>query len=331
MCIRFIVAEGTGNLSKYNKTHAQGVNIMSNLEFFKKQAKNLLKDWQTQTKTVATDGFISYHYDWKFYDVGDLFFYYEFSDEDEQEIILARAQHLIAQMVGFKKWDELIHATDIELELAELLLRRFKNSSDIQDWEETLVFTGVGEYGTEVVLDYAKQYFQLGDSRKIVELPIEKVTILSGKLKSSEINKFDDAHNPEGTLRKDSDVYCMRCRKSFRFNRSKVIRDNEKGLTMVVCKNYPDCRGTYLDYKVLTPTIMYGNVKTAELNRSLAAFQNLCMNTKVRCLHCDQEYQFNEAKVVLFPEYEEPMIMCKNYPECNGRVFDMISQDKVSQ
>ncbi len=26
------------------------------------------------------------------------------SDKDEQEIILARAQHLIAKMVGFKKW-----------------------------------------------------------------------------------------------------------------------------------------------------------------------------------------------------------------------------------
>ena len=36
---------------------------MSNLEFFKKQAKNFLKDWQTQIKTVESDGFISYHYD----------------------------------------------------------------------------------------------------------------------------------------------------------------------------------------------------------------------------------------------------------------------------
>ena len=42
---------------------------MSNLEFFKKQAKNFLKDWQTQTITTNTDGSKSYHYDWKFYDV----------------------------------------------------------------------------------------------------------------------------------------------------------------------------------------------------------------------------------------------------------------------
>lgn len=300
---------------------------MSNLDFFKKQAKNLLKDWQTQSKTVESDGFISYHYDWKFYDVGDLFFYYEYSDKDEQEIILARAQHLIAKMVGFKKWDDLIHATPVELELAELLLRRFKDSSDIQGWEETLAFTGVDQYGPEAVLDYAKQYYRLGDSKEIVNLPIDKITILSGKLKSTEINKFDDVHNPEGLLRKDSDVYCMHCRKAFRFNHSKVIRDNEKGLSMVVCKNYPDCRGTYLAYKVLTPTIMYGNVKTSELNRGLEAFPSLGIDTKVRCLHCDREYSFNEAKVVQFPEDDEPLIMCKNYPECNGSLLDMMPQE----
>ena len=112
---------------------------MSNLEFFKKEAKNFLKDWQTQIKTVESDGFISYHYDWKFYDVGDLFFYYELDDKDEQDIKLARAQHWISKMVGFKKWDELIHASKVELELAEFLLRRFNNAHDVQDWEESIL------------------------------------------------------------------------------------------------------------------------------------------------------------------------------------------------
>lgn len=85
---------------------------MSNLDFFHNQAKNFLKDWKTQKQTIESDGFISYHYDWKSYDVGDLFFYYEFDDKDEQDIKLARAQHLIAKMVGFKKWNDLIHASE---------------------------------------------------------------------------------------------------------------------------------------------------------------------------------------------------------------------------
>ena len=110
--------------------------IMNHIEFIRKQAKNFLKDWQTQTKTVESDGYISYHYDWKFYDVGDLFFYFELDDKDEQNYSLGHAQHYIAQMVGFKKWDDLTNASEKELELAEFLLRHFKDAQDLQQWEE---------------------------------------------------------------------------------------------------------------------------------------------------------------------------------------------------
>lgn len=99
---------------------------MSNLEFFKKEAKNLLKDWKTQTKTVESDGSVAYSYSPKFYDVKDLFLSYEFSDKDEQDIKLSRAQHLIAKIAGFKKWNELIQASPERLELAELLVRQAK-------------------------------------------------------------------------------------------------------------------------------------------------------------------------------------------------------------
>ena len=299
---------------------------MSNLEYFKNEAKKCLKDWQTQTKTVESDGYISYHYDWKFYDVGDLFFYYELDDKDEQDIKLARAQHYIAKMVGFKKWDDLIHASEIELELAELLLRRFKNARDVQDWEETVMFTDIEQYGAEAVLDYAHQYYELGDRKEIVNLPSEKLTILSGKIKSTELNKFSDNNNPDGTLRKSSYVFCTHCNKAFNFTQSKVIRENEKNLTMVVCKNYPNCRGTYLDYKVLSPTIMYGQSRIAGLERGISALKtDFTMDTKVQCLHCGKEYLYKEANVVQFPDDDEPLVYCKHYPECDGSLIDMMT------
>lgn len=299
---------------------------MSNLEFFKNEAKKFLKDWQTQTKTVESDGYISYHYDWKFYDVGDLFFYYELDDKDEQDIKLARAQHYIAKMVGFKKWDDLIHASEIELELAELLLRRFKNARDVQDWEETVMFTDIEQYGAETVLDYVHQYYELGDRKEIVNLPSEKLTILSGKIKSTELNKFSDNNNPDGTLRKSSYVFCTHCNKAFNFTQSKVIRENEKNLTMVVCKNYPNCRGTYLDYKVLSPTIMYGQSRIAGLERGIQAFKtDYTMETKVHCIHCGKEYLYKEANVVQFPDDDEPLVYCKHYPECDGSLIDMMT------
>lgn len=297
---------------------------MYNLEFFKKEAKKFLKDWQTQIKTVESDGFISYHYDWKFYDVGDLFFYYELEDKDEQEIMLARAQHYIAKMIGFKKWDDLIHSSETRLELSELLLRRFKNSQDVQEWEDAMDFSGLTYNNPEQVLDYAKQFYDLGDRLEIINFPAEKITVLTGKLKTAELNNFSDKNNPSGLLRKKSYVFCPHCKKAFNYTLSKVIKDNDSSKTMVVCKNYPDCKGTYLDYKVLTPTILYGQARIDELKRGIEAFPNLSMNKKIECLHCGDKYLYNEAQVVVDPDNGEPWIHCKNYPNCNGSPLDFV-------
>ena len=297
---------------------------MNHIEFIKKQAKNFLKDWQTQTKTVEDDGFISYHYDWKFYDVGDLFFYYELDDKDEQNSSLGHAQHYIAKMVGFEKWDDLVNASEPELELAELLLRRFKSSEDVQYWEELMHFQGMPDLDPKQLLDYAKWHYQLKDSMEIASYPLDKLTVLSGKLKSNEINNFDDEHNPDGILRKNSTVLCPGCNKTFSFKQSKVIKANDKNLTMVVCKNFPECRATYLDFQVLTPTVLLGTSRQEGLKKGLEVFGGFKMNTKIHCIHCDQEYLYNEASVVQFPNDDEPSVMCKHYPNCNGSLIDMM-------
>lgn len=100
---------------------------MSNLEFFKNEAKKFLKDWQTQSTTTNSDGSISYHYDWKFYNLDYYFNLYKLNDKDRQEIMLARAQHYISKIVGCKNWNELITLPETELEKSEQLLRNHKN------------------------------------------------------------------------------------------------------------------------------------------------------------------------------------------------------------
>ena len=298
---------------------------MSNLEFFKKEAKKFLKDWQTQIKTVESDGFIYYHYDWKFYDVGGLFSHFELEDEDKQDIKLARAQHYIAKMVGFKKWDELIHASEARLELSELLLRRFKNSQDIQEWEDYLDISGISELSDENLLYLAEQYYGLVDRKEIVYLPEDQITVLTGKLKSAELNNFSDEKNPAGSLRKDSYVFCPHCTKAFNFIQSKVIKESGSDKTMIVCKNYPKCKGTYLDYKVLTPTILYGDARIPELEKGIKAFPKLSMNKKIECAHCGDKYLYNEAKVVIDPDDGEAWVHCKNYPDCSGNLLDFMT------
>lgn len=299
---------------------------MSHEDFFRNEAKKFLKDWRTQTQTTESNGTISYHYDWKFYDVGDLFNFFKLDDKDRQEKQLARAQHYIAKIAGYKNWNELIQVSEPEFEFAELLVRRFKNSQAIIDWIETVEYTGVGQYGVEAVLDYAKQYFELGDRKEIVNLPADKIIILSGKLKLAEFNKFSAENNPEGMLRKDSTVHCTVCNREFNFNQSKVIRDNNKKQTMVVCKNYPECKGTYLDYQVLSPTVMFGQTRIAALEHGIRALKtDFTMDTKVQCLHCGKQFLYKEANVVHFPDDDKPLVYCKNYPQCNGSLIDMMT------
>lgn len=100
---------------------------MSNINFFKQESKNLLKDWKTQSITIRDDGTISYHYKNKFYNVDEFFTALNWNDKDRSEIILVRAQHLIAKITGFRRWNDLIHASESELENGEKILRSKKS------------------------------------------------------------------------------------------------------------------------------------------------------------------------------------------------------------
>lgn len=101
---------------------------MSNLEFFKNEAKKFLKDWKTQTTITNDDGSISYNYDWKFYNLDYYFHFFKLDDKDRQEIILARAQHYISKIIGCKNWNELLKLPDADLEKAEQFLRTRKEN-----------------------------------------------------------------------------------------------------------------------------------------------------------------------------------------------------------
>lgn len=303
---------------------------MTHIDFFKIQAKNLLKDFKTRIYNEKDE---LYEYSPKHFDISGIFFYFDYYDDKKDfTFTLMNAQHLIAKMVGYEKWDNLIHASEPAQELAELLLRRFKSAEDIQDWEETVSFVfadAVKKYGQEILtpenlLDYAHQYYELGDRKEIVHLPTERISILSGKQRTEALAQFDDEHNPAGSLRLDSVVFCNQCKKSFDFKRAKVIKDNESNLTMVVCKNYPKCKCTYLDLKVMTPTIIYGDAKMEELEKGTRMFSNIKMDSEVHCLHCDQRYKYKEANVVIDADDRNTYIHCKNYPDCDGTLIDMM-------
>ena len=87
---------------------------MDHLDFFKLQAKNLYHDWKTHTETDVG----IYEYNPQFFDVDDFLLYFE-EDLDEKRFSLQRAQHLVAKLAGFDKWNDLIKADEQHLELAK--------------------------------------------------------------------------------------------------------------------------------------------------------------------------------------------------------------------
>jgi len=106
--------------------------IMKTIDYFKLQAKNLLKDFKTQKPYFdpSLDDYL-FEYAPKFFDVDALVTDF---DIDEDDFTLMNAQHIIAKLVGFEKWTEMLKASPPALELAKLL---FYNMHKIrnEEWE----------------------------------------------------------------------------------------------------------------------------------------------------------------------------------------------------
>lgn len=127
---------------------------MEYIEYFKRQAKNLHKDFKTGQPVF--DGFITQNqYSPKFFeDIGDIVNWLEVDREepwfDETDVTLMKAQQIIAMLSGFKKWGELINASNAGLELGKLLLdnRTGKNLNCdtyplVDEWNDYLLWSGV--------------------------------------------------------------------------------------------------------------------------------------------------------------------------------------------
>ncbi len=92
---------------------------MTHVEYFKLQAKNLFKDFQTKTEKhfpIDAEYLVICEYGY-----------------DEEGFSLMNAQHIIALMGGFDKWTTLIKASAPELEIARLLFDNHETLF-VEDW-----------------------------------------------------------------------------------------------------------------------------------------------------------------------------------------------------
>ncbi len=99
---------------------------MDYIGFFKLQAKKLLKDYKN--RVVQKDG-TYWHENLRFFkDIEDIIMCFDINEE--KPFTLMNAQHIIALLSGFKKWSELIHANEFQLELGKLLLENRNYAND---------------------------------------------------------------------------------------------------------------------------------------------------------------------------------------------------------
>jgi len=106
---------------------------MTPIEYLKLQAKNLYKDFKTQTSSFDPKiGRKVYNYEPKY------FWFDMLVDDfkiDEERFKLGNAQHIIAKLCGFTKWIELLKASPARTELA---IHLFDNMDrvEVRDWEK---------------------------------------------------------------------------------------------------------------------------------------------------------------------------------------------------
>lgn len=135
---------------------------MSTVEYFKLQAKNLLKDYKTR-KPVVEGEFSYYEYSPTYFDIDSIFVDY---DWDEENFTLMKAQHLIALLYGFDKWGDLINATNAELELAKLIWD-YQHKVDLEGWNDFIGsaedLNNVFRFDTETQIGIFKTVFVDGD------------------------------------------------------------------------------------------------------------------------------------------------------------------------
>ena len=205
---------------------------MSNLDFFKKQAKNFFKDWKTRKPTISEFGMQYYEYDSKFFDVGSLILLAEASDKES--FSLMKAQYLIAKMVGFKNWNELVNASEKELLLAEILLRHFYDESDIWDWENALIFVGKEESDIDEKIKFARLYYEDYKTGENSGDKIETPRLSDKQLHEIALAKAKPDF--EG-LKLTSSVVCPHCFQEFYFRDADVAIDSETDELFVCCKN----------------------------------------------------------------------------------------------
>ena len=158
-------------------------------------------------------------------------------DDPKFEFTLGNAQHLIAQIVGFNKWAELIKAPESELSEARKFLENHKSNE----------YGSTGFIGHNFTPD-GRDVFEFSHNNES-DVPYHEE--LTDKDRQAGI---DECYKNNMGFPADTIVKCLHCGQLFKFGDVKVRRlkaefngGKEDDFKEIVCKHYPECDGNLLD------------------------------------------------------------------------------------
>lgn len=131
---------------------------MKPIEYLKLQAKNLHRDFKTQTSSFDQELRRSvYDYDPKFFKFDLLVNDFNINEE---KFTLMNAQHIIAKLCGLEKWTDFTNASPAKIELSILLYMNM-DKLEVRDWDK---YVSRVETENEVKLDdeFKLQLFEEG-------------------------------------------------------------------------------------------------------------------------------------------------------------------------
>lgn len=112
---------------------------MNHIDYFRLQAKNIHRDYKTQ-ESYMENGIKLYKYHPKYFDIDSLFLDWYDNLAIEENFTYMKACHLIACMLGFKDWGELLKAPEEQLDFLHFLFDNEHHAS-LEEWE-----TYMGEF-----------------------------------------------------------------------------------------------------------------------------------------------------------------------------------------
>lgn len=226
---------------------------MKNLDYFKKQAKYLVKDWETRKENSGTDEDWAgepFIYDSKYFEMLNVVHFFEINDD----FGLQKAQHIIAQMAGFNKWEDLQNADEDELSLARIRFLHL-DPSFAEGWDRycRIIKWDLIPIEARFPIIKSRMYNCKNDFLKSQQFVDE---VLYGKEKEvalqNELDIFPNRSNPEEL------VECIHCGQTYQNKEVTVVHEYGFGIygehDSIACKYYPECDGTLIDLLPISNT-----------------------------------------------------------------------------